>query len=657
MPGHTLSSCETPSLLDALPCGLLQIDAEDRVVHWNQCLESWTGLTAEAVRQRPLTKIFPGAPRLEAVLAEIRASGQPRVLSQMFDHWTIQVRPPEGHSSGLTEMQQECHLRLLTEPAGHMVITILDVTAAVVGQQRNRTLNAELVNARDRAELSLRDLQEHEFAFDQHAIVAVTDARGVINYVNDRFCAISRYAREDLIGRTHQVVNSGHHSAEFFQVMWHTIRRGEVWHGEICNRARDGSCYWVDTTIVPLGQREGRTTRYIAIRTDITEHKRTEGALARQARLLERTQNSAQVGGWEWECATGALYWTEQTYRIHEVAPSASAPTLEGMIAFFAPASQPVIRDAFRRGMEHGEPWDMELALVTARNRQLWVRATGMAERGDGRTRLLSGSIRDITARKQSELALIQAKSDAELGNRAKSAFLATIRHEIRTPMNAVIGFSSLLLDTPLDADQRSYVEALNASGENLLRVVNDILDYTGIESGRVSVVADGFDGGALVQEVVAEFSGKAAGRQLELRVDLALGGSWQIHADVARVRQALRNLVDNAIKFTEQGGVVVRVAGVLVAGRPCVQINVTDTGIGIPRDQYGQVFQRFQQVDSSNARRFSGTGLGLALSRRLIEIMGGQIGFESVFGKGSTFWVTLPQPPGAAGQGCQPAA
>ncbi len=648
MPDLTLNSTKTESLLDALPAGVVELDAENRVVHWNQCLHRWTGLPLAVVRGRPLTEIYPTAPRLAQILAETRASRQPRVLSQMFHHWLIPVRLPEGHMSGFTEMQQECHLRPLKEPAGHLCITILDATAGTVGQQRGRSLNRELHSARDQAQLTLRELQEHEFALDQHAIVAVTDAQGLITYVNDKFCALSGYSREELIGRTHRVINSGHHPAGFFQELWATISQGKVWHGEVCNRAKNGSRYWLDTTIVPQGQRDGKPAKYIAIRTDITARKASEAAFAQQARLLEETQTAAQIGGWEYDCRTAALHWTEQTYHIHDLSPLSHQPTVANALAYYAPASISVITAAFERGVAHGEPWDLELTLRTARGRSVWVRATGCPERIGGETVRIFGSFQDITARKEAALTLERAKVAAELGSRAKSAFLSTMGHEIRTPMNAVIGFSTLLLDTALDPDQRSYVTALKASSEDLLNILNDILDYAEIESIQTKLTTTTFDAEVLVREIAAELEAKIGERGLGFTVSGGGGTPPSCFADRRRVRQVLAHLLANAIKFTPAGGVTLELSAAVLDGRPALRVSVTDTGIGIPRDRYGDIFEHFKQVDDSSTRLYGGAGLGLALSKRLIELMGGQIGFRSELGKGSTFWFTLPQAPGA---------
>ena len=242
------------------------------------------------------------------------------------------------------------------------------------------------------------------------------------------------------------------------------------------------------------------------------------------------------------------------------------------------------------------------------------------------------------------------AQSRAEAGERAKSDFLATMSHEIRTPLNAIVGFGDLLRDdTSLSPEQRRCIDQMRVGCEVLTTVVNDILDYARIEADGVTLEAAPFSPRALVEETVALVAGTAERKGLGLHVESDAGSDHRVVGDKTRLRQVLLNLVNNAVKFTQQGSVTVAVTQGVTREGIALRVTVRDTGIGIPDEAQARLFTRFVQADSSTTRRFGGTGLGLAIAKGLIEAMGGTIGLESAPGEGSTFWFSLVLPAATA--------
>jgi two-component system, sensor histidine kinase and response regulator len=297
-----------------------------------------------------------------------------------------------------------------------------------------------------------------------------------------------------------------------------------------------------------------------------------------------------------------------------------------------------------RRATAECRDHSMDYRVFAQDGRLVWLRNIVTVVVTDGQPVELIGVMTDISEYKAAEEALEAAHAQALAATRAKSEFLASMSHEIRTPMNAVVGLTGILLDSPLQADQRQLVETVRASGEALLGIINDILDFSKVESGKLQLETIPFNIGTVAEEVVHLMAERAVARSLELTCLVENDVPGELVGDPGRVRQVLLNLVGNALKFTERGEVAVRVTlQHQSAAQAVVRCEVRDTGLGVPRDVQARLFEAFTQADASTTRRYGGTGLGLAISRRMVELMGGNIGVDSDIGQGSTFWFVVP--------------
>jgi PAS domain S-box-containing protein len=257
---------------------------------------------------------------------------------------------------------------------------------------------------------------------------------------------------------------------------------------------------------------------------------------------------------------------------------------------------------------------------------------------------VVTGFWRDISTRKSTEAALVAARDEAEAANRAKSEFLAAMSHEIRTPLNGVLGMAAAMEATDLSEEQRRMLGVINESGQILMTLLSDILDLSKIEAGQMVFESTPFDVPASVQAVARLYSGTAAAKDLEYRVDISPRAHGWFVGDPTRYRQILQNLVSNAIKFTKEGSVEINVeTGQSDDGQLILHTAVRDSGVGISSEAKARLFRKFSQADASTTRQFGGTGLGLSISKQLVEALGGEIGVDSELGRGSCFWFTLP--------------
>lgn len=619
---------------------------------------------------------------------------------------------------------------------------------------------AEAVQAREK-EIALR-----QFALDQHSIVSIADAHGRITFANDKFCEISGYPREELIGRNHRILNSGFHPPEFFENLWSTISAGKVWQGLVRNRSKRGDCYWVTSTIVPFVDDAGKPYAYFSIRTDLTALLKVEEALHRSEEmyrlLAEHSQDVVSLHdvdgrvlyvspafermlGFESHRVVGHEPWslvhlndvdTVRQFLLEPIvkgAPHASAvfrmrhrqghhvwveltatpvlgangavnrvqatmrnvsrrkevenrlmlrdmaiqSSLTGVMLFSARDDNPVVyvNPAFERITGHTAEDIVSRPVLSvfdrteddqsfARIRAAVCDATeGRAPirftRRDGTMRHADCSVapvhdsregtthfvvalNDTTERMLVLEEMRQAKEESDRANRAKTEFLSRVTHELRTPLNAILGFAQLLeaQAANLTELQQDGVARILKSGWHLRELIDEILDLARVEAGNLEIRLEDVALAPLADECMAVVQFMAAERGIGIAVAGASDSGMTVRADRTRLKQVLLNLLSNAIKFNRDGGTVT--IDFRMTGPGVARISVHDTGPGIEPERQGELFRPFSRLDADRAQ-IPGTGIGLAISNRFVQLMEGRIGIESEQGMGSVFWVELP--------------
>ena len=438
------------------------------------------------------------------------------------------------------------------------------------------------------------------------------------------------------------------------------VATGEEWAVELRFLTPRGVVRWARVRIAPVLGEDGRPASYVGTSEDITDSRQALEALRSSEARLAEAQAVARIGSWEMDLTTRRVECSAEMYRLLELDPADGTPSYAALVGHLSLEDRARVDELTTRVAESGEAGTMDVPWALRDGSVRWVQVM-VRPRHDpdsGAVTRLAGTLQDITDRKQAEQEAARARDEALAATRAKSEFLANMSHEIRTPMNGVLGMTELLLQSNLTPEQREYAETLSRSGESLLALLNDILDLSKVEAGKMELEDAPFDLRAVVAEKVRLFAQVADRHGLRVAGAVAPDIPARVRGDMGRVRQVLSNLLSNAVKFTEAGGVTVSVTREMcaeasaasapapapyAAGSCWVRVEVSDTGIGIEPETSARLFREFTQADASTTRRYGGSGLGLAICRRLVERMGGEIGVRSCPGMGSTFWFTVP--------------
>jgi len=375
-------------------------------------------------------------------------------------------------------------------------------------------------------------------------------------------------------------------------------------------------------------------------------------ALDRQTEALRKSQDqfcrvlrANRDGWWDWEVGSDTFYFSALWWQMLGYEPGELPNTSESWRRLIHPEDMPLVQETFGRVAEGGgDSFEVETRLQHKDG--TWIPTlirTFIARDAAGAPVKLSGSTIDLTERKATENALKSAAERAEAASKAKSEFLATMSHEIRTPMNGIIGMTSLLMGTELSDEQLHQASTIRQSAEALLRIINDILDFSKLEAGKLETEETSLELFPLVEGVIDLLAPRLAEKDIELSYWVPKRARGVYRGDPGRLRQVLLNLAGNAIKFTDEGSVSLLFdVEDREDGTTLLKVRVSDTGVGITEDAGKRMFRMFSQADASTSRRFGGSGLGLAICKRIVEFLGGEIGFESEVGKGTTFWFTM---------------
>jgi PAS domain S-box-containing protein len=625
---------------------------EGTITAWNRGAEKVFGYSAAEAVGQPMLMLLPSE----------RANEEPEILARIsrgesVEHFeTVRVRK-DGRKINISAT----------------ISPIRDSSGAIVGASKiarditaSKRAEQAVKESLATSEAALKELSDQKFALDQHAIVAMTDIQGTITYVNDKFCAISQFSRAELIGQNHRILNSGHHSKEFFQQMYHTIAKGKVWHGEIKNRAKDGSIYWVDTTIVPFLGADGKPRQYVAIRADITERKMAGEALVAQALESSRQAEELARSRQALEAQTLTLQYEARYRSLLEAAPDAMVVVNEGgeIVRFNVQAEKQFgyrgdelvgqkVNKFIPGGFAEGSIADGTGSAANELAAHIDAGIELCGRRKDGSEFpieiklsplespegiLVTAAIRDISVLKQSEEELVKTVGELKRSNAELQQFAYVSSHDLQEPLRMVASYTQLLASRykgRLDSDADEFI-AFAVDGCNRMQVlIQDLLTYS--RAGAKATTLRKTATGNALQEALTNLRARIEENGAVVTHD-ALP---EIATDAKLLAQVFQNLVGNAIKYRSAGVPTVHVSASQNGGNEWI-FSVRDNGLGIDPKYFERIFILFQRLHGRE--EFEGTGIGLSICKKIVERLGGRIWVESQPGNGSTFYFALPE-------------
>ena len=507
---------------------------------------------------------------------------------------------------------------------------LLDVTSSELQEQTRH--NTKLSKIYD----------QYKYALDTATLVSKTDTQGTITYVNDKFCELSGYSADELMGKPHSIVRHADMSGSVFKGLWETIKSKNIWSGMIQNRNKDGSSYFVHATIFPIIDENGKTIEYMSLREDLTSMIMHERSLhSEQRRLYQILDNQSSI-----VVLTSSEGYVE--YLNKKFFDCFDFLDLEDFLSeydcicdLYVDASGESIgcgSDCHLNILDGETAADSERVYMLDRNANvLSFNISTKKIEVEGKKPMYLSTLSDITEVENSRI-------HAEEAMRAKSDFLANMSHEVRTPLNGIIGFTELLEESSLDEKQVGYVDIVKNSANMLLGIVNGILDFSKLENGKQELELVPTNLFTEIEHIYLQHLSMTKKKNIDYRVEVDRNIYECLNIDLLHLKQVISNLINNAIKFTpEDKSITIRLTLESdTESSQSIKFSVKDTGIGIPKQRQVKIFEAFLQEDNSTTRKYGGTGLGLSISSSLINLMGSKINLNSEKDKGSEFFFTV---------------
>lgn len=522
--------------------------------------------------------------------------------------------------------------------------------------------------------------QLFNLALDQSPVsIVITDINAKIEFINKKFCDISGYSYEELIGNNPRILNSGKQNENFYIDFWKTLKSGRVWEGELINKRKNGDLFWEYATISPIKDSTGRTTHYFGVKEDITSRKANEKLIHKFSKIIENSPNMILITDSEFNieyvnpsfCLLSGYSFEEITGRTYKFLRLANEDRAANVELWQKIENKEVWHGEIIDKRKGGELYWQDLTIntindingnvvnyvaimqdVTERKKiegEIKEINLGLEQKVKERTSELSVTneflMNEIIIRKKHEAELKVARNDAEKANKAKSEFISRMSHELRTPMNSILGFAQLFSMGELNDMQKKGVEHILNSGNHLLKLINEVLDISKIESGKLSLSIELVKIKEIVEEAVDLVRPLTVSKNISILVNLKNCDNLSIKVDKQRLLQVIVNLLNNAIKYNVNDGSVtlkVDIEKDSDSTENKIKISVIDTGIGVEEKNLTRLFTPFERMEEA-INIAEGTGLGLSIAKELIELMNGTIGVTSKVAEGSTFYILLP--------------